>query len=237
MAKANVAKATQDYVPIEEIRDGLLVLKNGELRAIVMASSLNFALKSADEQQAIITNFQDFLNSLDFPIQIFVQSRKVNLDPYITRLNDAFKEQANELLQIQIREYIEFIKTIVSSTEIVTKSFYVVVPFIHKAGPQLPKGGIGGILGFLSASWRTKKENILSPEQFDEYKEQLQQRVSGIISGMARFGVRAIPLNTEEAIELFYGLYNPGGLERGGPINTAPGEQQAATNKQLAAGN
>lgn len=224
MAKTNIAKSTQEYVPIEEIRDGILVLKNKELRAVIMASALNFALKSADEQQAIIINFQDFLNSLDFPIQVFVQSRKINLDPYIERLESARKEQTNELLQIQIQEYVEFIKTMVSSTEIVTKSFYVVVPFKHVTGAQLPTGGAGKLFGFLSASWRTK-EAALSPEQFDKYKEQLQQRVSGVISGMARFGVRAIPLNTEETIELFYGLYNPGGLERGGPIKTEEGEK------------
>ena len=124
-----VSKASQDFVQIKEIRDGVVVLKDGSLRMVLMASSLNFALKSNDEQAAIISQYQNFLNSLDFSIQIFIQSRPININPYIDFLKETEKNQSNELIQIQTREYTEFIKTLVETANIVTKNFYIVVPF------------------------------------------------------------------------------------------------------------
>ena len=116
---------TQDFIPIQEIRDGVIILKNGGMRAIILASSLNFALKSQDEQSSILMQFQNFVNSLDFSIQIFVQSKKLDIRPYIALLEDRYKEQTTELMKIQVREYIEFIKTFVESTNIMSKSFFV----------------------------------------------------------------------------------------------------------------
>ena len=122
MAQATVAsKTTQEFVPIQEIRDGIVILKDGSMRAIILASSLNFALKSADEQNAIISQFQNFLNSLDFSIQIFVQSKRLDIRPYIALLEERYKEQVTELMKIQTREYIEFIKTFVDNSNIMTK--------------------------------------------------------------------------------------------------------------------
>src|SRR3989344_4186971 len=116
-------QASQDIVPIEEIRDGVVVLSDGSLRAVLMASSVNFALKSPDEQDAIILQYQNFLNSLDFPIQFFIQSRKINIDPYLDTLRERKKAETNELLRIQITEYISFVKDFVESGSIVSKSF------------------------------------------------------------------------------------------------------------------
>ena len=120
---------SQQILNIEEIRDGVLILKDGTLKVVLMASSLNFALKSADEQTAIILQYQNFLNSLDFSVQFFMQSRKINIEPYLDTLKAAKEKQENELLQIQISEYIEFIRTFVKASNIVNKNFYVVVPF------------------------------------------------------------------------------------------------------------
>src|SRR3989344_377981 len=104
-------KSTQDFVPVREVRDGIIVLKDGSLRAILLASSLNFALKSEDEQTAFIVQFQNFLNSLDFSCQIFVQSRMLDIRPYIATLEEQFKKQMDDLMRIQIREYIGFVKS------------------------------------------------------------------------------------------------------------------------------
>ena len=128
MATVN-AKPTQAFVPIKEIRDGVLILKNGGLRSVLLASSLNFALKSADEQQAIIYQFQNFLNSLNFSVQIYTQSRKLDIRPYIGLLEERLKEQMSDLMKMQTREYIEFIKSFTESTNIMTKSFFIIVPY------------------------------------------------------------------------------------------------------------
>lgn len=211
----STAQSSQDILEIREIRDGVLIMKNGGLRAVLMASSVNFALKSADEQSAIIFQYQNFLNSLDFPVQIFIGSRKLNIEPYLMTLKDAEKKQTNELLKIQISEYTDFVRTFVKTSNIVTKNFYIVVPFL----PPLFKTPEEGAKSLLSI-FKSKKEgeiNGMAPEKFEEYKNQLWQRVDSVIQGIVRTGVRAVPLNTEELIELFYSLYNPGELEKGKP--------------------
>src|SRR5579872_3485765 len=137
MATSTASKASQDFVPIKEVREGIVILKDGGLRSILLASSLNFSLKSEDERNAILFQFQDFLNSLDFSIQIFIQSRRLDIRPYIALLEERYKEQVNDLMKIQTQEYIEFIKNFTESTNIMTKSFFVVVPY----SPAIITGG------------------------------------------------------------------------------------------------
>lgn len=213
------ASPSQQIVNIEEIRDGVLILKDSSFRVVLMASSLNFALKSADEQTAVVMQYQSFLNSLDFSVQFFVQSRKINIEPYIDTLENTQKNQTNELLKIQTAEYVEFVRTFVRASNIVTKNFYITVPFtppfFNQGGPENKKGVVD-LLKSLLGSESQKKEGF-SPQKFEEYKNQLWQRMETVIQGLVRAGVRAVPLNTEELIELFYGLYNPGELEKGKP--------------------
>lgn len=224
---AVTSQPSQDILQIEEVRDGVLILRDRSMRAVVMASSLNFALKSADEQTAIIMQFQNFLNSLDFSLQFFMSSRKLNIEPYLETLQEAEKKQTNDLLKIQTAEYIEFVRTFVRSANIVTKSFYVVVPFTPPffENSNTDEGGmmknITGIFGNIKKAG--SKKEAMTPEKFEEYKNQLWQRIDTVIQGLVRTGVRCVPLNTEELIELFYGLYNPGELEKGKPppIGTA----------------
>ena len=203
------SKATQEFVPIKEVRDGIVMLKDGSIRGVVLASSLNFSLKSDDERNAIILQFQDFLNSLDFGVQISIQSRRLDIRPYIALLEDRYKEQVNELMKIQTREYIEFVKKFTETTNIMTKSFFVVVPY----DPALIniKGGIGkGIFGKKSAS----EESEAKQATFEENRTQLEQRVSLVEQGLVRCGIRVIRLGTEEVIELFYKIFNPGDTEK-----------------------
>ncbi len=198
---------SQLFLDIAEIKDGVIVLKNGGLRAILMVSSINFALKSIDEQDAIIFQYQRFLNSLDFSIQIVVNSRRLNIDNYLDTLKTKEKEQINELLRFQITEYREYVKGLVQMANIVSKSFYVVIPF------AVAEKAKGGLLGKINSS--LKKRNILnSREEFERGREQLWQRVEHIIGGLGGVGLKMTPINTQEIIELFYGLYNPGLSEK-----------------------
>ncbi len=201
---------TQDFVPIQEIRDGVVILKNGGMRSLVLAASLNFALKSSDEQSAILMQFQNFLNSLDFSIQIFIQSKKLDIRPYIALLEDRYKEQTTELMKIQVREYIEFIKTFVESTNIMSKSFFVVVPY----DPPIMNSGKNPISGIFPHKENTEKQNATMEEKFQEYKSQLEQRVAVVEQGLVRCGVRTAELGTEEVVELFYKIFNPGETEK-----------------------
>lgn len=206
------ARATQEYVPIKEVRDGIIVLKDGSLRALVLTSSINFSLKSDDERQAILLEFQDFLNSLDFSVQIFIQSRKLDIRPYIALLEQQEKKQNNELMRVQTREYIEFIKNFTKSTNIMTKHFFIVIPY----SPALLHGTkSGGKLGGLTELLFHRKKGASADEAlFEEYRTQLEQRISVVENGLVRCGVRMGELGTEEVVELFYKIFNPGDAEK-----------------------
>lgn len=212
MASVN-ARATQEYVPIKEVRDGIVVLKDGTLRALVLTSSINFSLKSEDERQAIIYQFQDFLNSLDFSIQIFIQSRKLDIRPYIALMEQQEKKQTNELMKIQTKEYIEFIKSFTKNTNIMTKHFFIVIPY-SPAPLQSKKGGskFDAVKDLIPK--KGKADTGVSEEAFEEHRTQLQQRVSVVEQGLVRCGVRVVELGTEEVIELFYKIFNPGDAEK-----------------------
>ena len=201
------AKTTQEFVPIKEVRDGVLILKNGGMRIILMASSINFALKSADEQQSIIYQFQNFLNSLDFSVQVFIQSRRLDIRPYVALLEERQKQQMSDILKIQTREYIEFVKNFTDNANIMTKTFFVSVPYTP---PTLNASkGVGGI--FSKKGQETVAEKTAS---FEENRTQLDQRASVVTQGLMRSGVRVVQLGTEEIIELFYKIFNPGDTEK-----------------------
>ena len=198
--------ATQDFVPIDDIVDGIVILKNKGLRGVLMASSINFPLKSDDERTAILLQFQDFINSLDFPVQIVIQSRKLDIRPYIAILEKRSTEQTNDLMKVQIEQYINFIKTFTESTNIMTKSFFVVIPFdpavISSKGDFLSK------IGF------KKQSSVIANENFEEHKNQLEQRISVVEQGLVRCGIRVAKLGTDEVVELFYKIFNPGETEK-----------------------
>ncbi len=206
------AQATQDFVPIKEVRNGIVILKDGSMRALLMASSINLALKSQDEQNAIMEQFQNFLNSLEFSIQFFIESRDLDIRPYIAILEERYVAELDDLMKIQIREYITFIKDFTARSNIMTKNFFIVVPY----DPALIGRG-KGIRGAISSFIPSQNHNastILTDEQFEEYRSQLEQRVGVVEQGLVRTGVRIVTLGTEEIIELFYKLFNPGELEK-----------------------
>lgn len=191
--------STQQFLEIKQIREGILLLRNRSLRSILMVSSLNFALKSEEEQQAIIYQFQNFLNSLDFSIEILIQSRILNITGYLDKLKKAETAQENELMKIQIVEYRKFISELVAGRQILSKTFFLVIPFTLI---EIPKMG-------------SKKEVDLSQEQFQRAKAQLRQRVEFVSLGLRRCGLQCTHLNSQELIELFWSLYHPEEAEIG----------------------
>ncbi len=205
-----IAKTTQDFVPIKEVRDGVIIMKDGSLRAVVLTSALNFALKSVDEQEAIIYQFQNFLNSLDFSVQISIQSRELDIRPYLATLEKRYTEELNDLLKIQIKEYIGFVKNFTENQNIMSKTFFIVVPFTATILNTKRNEGLGKFLP--NANKKEKASEKI--DAFEENRTQLEQRVSVVEQGLSRCGLRSISLGTEEAIELFYKLFNPGDMEK-----------------------
>ena len=202
------ARATQEFVAIKEIRDGIVVLKNGELRALVLANSVNLSLKSDEEQKATILQFQNFLNTLDFPIQISVQSRKLDIRPYLLLLEDRMRVQSEPLLKLQTREYIEFIKNFTDTVSIMTKSFFIVVPYFHENG-AVNTGIFKNIFSKKNkADKKTEKE-----VDFEEKRLQISERVSVIEQGLNSCGIKTVQLGTEEIVEVYYKVFNPGEIE------------------------
>jgi len=207
----HVAQSSQQFVPIKEVRDGIMLLNDGGLRAVLMASSINFALKSEEEQNAFIMQFQNFLNSLDFTVQIYIQSRELDIRPYIETLENAYKDTLDNLMRIQIKEYMEFISSFVEGANIMTKHFFVVVPY----NPAMINvaSNIGAML-----PWNKKRGTSGKSKQtsstFEENVSQLDQRISMVQQGLIRTGVRTVQLDTEEVIELLYKIFNPGQQDR-----------------------
>jgi hypothetical protein len=207
------ARRSQDFVPIKEVRDGIIILKDGGLRAVLVASSINLSLKSADEQKAVISNFQNFLNGLDFSIQIVVQSRRLDIRPYLLTLEERMKVQVEPLIKIQTKEYMDFIQSFTNEVNIMTKSFFVVVPYSGSTFKS-DESIVEKVLDMKkSKKGATKKEEDLA--SFEEKRSQLDQRISMISSGLGGFGVRSSQLGTEEIIEMFYKTFNPGDISQG----------------------
>jgi type IV secretory pathway VirB4 component len=194
---------SQQFMPVEQIREGVMVMKDKSLKGILLVSSLNFALKSEDEQMAIIYQFQNFLNSLDFSCQIVVNSRRVNITGYIDKIKDLENKQKNELLKIQTAEYRAFIEEIVANGSIMSKSFYVVVPYFPMT--ELPNITSAG----------TDSKTSLTEKKFQNGKYQLWQRMEYVSLGIRRCGLKSATLGSEELIELLWGLHHPKQAELG----------------------
>jgi hypothetical protein len=204
------AKATQEFVPIKEVRDGIIVLKDGGLRAIVLANSVNLSLKSEEEQKAIILQFQSFLNTLDFSVQISVQSRRLDIRPYLLTLEEKMKVQNEPLLKIQTKEYIDFIKNFTESVSIMTKTFFVIIPYTHTV---LRSDSSMNILKNLFGVKSKEEIKLAKQEDFEEKRSQLEERVSVIKQGLSSCGIKSVELGTEEIVEVFYKVFNPGEVE------------------------
>lgn len=199
----NNTPSTQNYLDISEIRNGVVLLRDGTLRGVIMVSSVNFALKSEEEQEAMIQTYVSFLNYLDHPLQIVVQSRKLNIDKYLNELIEREKTQTNELLRMQTAEYHQFIKELIDLGEIMSKKFYLVVPY----SPGADKAKSFGQR--LSAIFSPLSIIHLKEKKFQELKQDLDKRINTVLSGLTNMGLTAVQLDTQALIELYYNSYNP----------------------------
>ena len=199
-------QSTKQLVSVANIIDNIILLKNGSLRAVIEVSALNFELRSEGEQIAILQNFQRFVNSIDFPLQIVVNSRKLNVDEYLKLIDESANTLTNELLKIQATEYSKFVKELSDLSNIMSKRFYIIVPFYVFEAPS--KSGI--IQSFKSIIKPSTIIKDLTSEQLETYKDQLLQRTELIFEGLIGMGLKAKTLKENDLINLFYELYNPG---------------------------
>jgi type IV secretory pathway VirB4 component len=202
-AKNKIGVSTQQYLNIAEIKDNTLVMKDGTLRAVLLVSSINFALKSEDEQNAVISSYASFLNNISFTLQIVIQSRELDIDNYLQYLKEKEKEQTNKLLKVQTADYIEYIKELISLGKIMNKRFYVIVPY----DPMTDKHK--GFLSLVSEALKPATVIKLKEKTFRSYQEMLDRRVDSVVGGLESMGVAVARLDTQSLIELYYKTYNP----------------------------
>lgn len=195
--------STQRFLDIAEIKDNTVVLKDGTLRAVLLVSSINFSLKSEDEQNATIAAYVSFLNSIDFPLELVLQSRRLNIDGYLGMLREQKKQQTNELLRAQIVDYWEFIKELVELSDIMSKRFYVVVPYAP--GKFETQNFFSRLTSLFSPAGVIR----LKQEKFTHYKEALDKRVEHVMAGLANMSLNSVRLDTQSLVELYYTTYNP----------------------------
>lgn len=203
MAKPGARPATQKYLDIAEIREDAVIMKDGTLRSVLAVSSINFALKSDDEQTAVISQYVQFLNTLDFPLQIIIHSRRLDIEPYLEKLKGLEKQQANELLKVQMADYRTYVTELVSLGDIMTKSFYVVVPYSPLSDKRR------GFFDRLGEAFSPAKLVRIKGSKFQERHEALMQRTGHVAGSLQSIGLKSVMLDTQALIELFYRLYNP----------------------------
>jgi type IV secretory pathway VirB4 component len=199
-------KSTQSYLTLKEVKSDTLILEDNVYCAILAVSSINFSLKSQEEQNALIYVYQNFLNSLDFPIQILMQSRKMDIHAYLEKVRLEMERQTNELLRIQTAEYIQFIDNLIENASIMNKSFYVMITYGAAAINVKAGGGIFGLLGKKDDTTKLSKDLAA----FKDEKLKLEQRVNTVLAGLSGLGLRCARLQTEEIVELLYNSYNFG---------------------------
>jgi hypothetical protein len=203
LARGRITVSTQQYLDIAEIKDDTVVMRDGTVRSVLMVSSINFALKSEEEQEAIVSSYVGFLNNISFPVQIVIQSRRLNIDNYINELKKKEREQTNELLKMQTAEYVNYIQELVQMGDIMSKTFYLVIPY----NPLSDKHK--GFFASLQEVFKPASVVRMKGRRFDRYKDELERRVESIQSGLQSAGLKTVRLDTQGLIELYYTTYNP----------------------------
>lgn len=202
--------STQNALQIAEIRDGIVIMNDGSFRSVIMTKSINFDLMSGEEREAVEFGYQNFLNSLYFPIQIFVRSQKIDLRPYLEKLDKIRQEHDNMLLALLMEDYLGFIENLSYQTNIMDKKFYIVIPYFPVADVQKAitqsKNFFSGLKGLFS---NTEQRVTINEQDLNAAKDELRNRVQAVLGGLQQTGVQGLPLDTQELIELYYDTYNP----------------------------
>lgn len=209
MPKSN-PNSTQNALEIAEIRDGIVIMNDGSFRSVIMVKSINFDLMSPQEREAVEYSYQGFLNSLYYPVQLFVRSQKVDLRPYIEKLDKIRSEHDNMLLALLMEDYIYFMGELSAQTNIMDKKFYIVVPYIPVVDAQKAVQASKNFLGSLMGTFSNKEQHVVINEaELEAAKTELRNRVQATLSGLLQCGIQGLPLDTQELIELYYDAYNP----------------------------
>lgn len=202
--------STQNSLQIAEIRDGIVIMNDGSFRSVVMVKSINFDLMSPQEQEAVEYSYQGFLNSLYFPIQIFIRSQKVDLRPYVEKLDKIRTEHDNMLLALLMEDYIGYIDALSQQTNIMDKTFYVVIPFFPVVDIQKGIEQSKNFLTGLGGIFKPKEQHVtINENDLENAKTELRNRVQAVLAGLLQCGIQGLPLDTQELIELYYDTYNP----------------------------
>lgn len=212
--KRSYLPSTQKYLNIAEIRDNVVIMDDATMRSIVMVSSINFALKNEDEQNAIIGSYVSFLNNLGFPLEIVIHSRELNIENYLNSLKDKEKAQTNELLKAQTTEYIAYVSELVSLGKIMNKRFYVIVSYNPLSDDK--KSFLARVGDVFTPSSVVK----MKEDRFQRLKKELDRRVDSVIGGLASIGLNVVELDTQALIELLYNIYNPDSFDNQPMQNT-----------------
>jgi hypothetical protein len=202
--------STQNTLQIAEIRDGIVIMSDGSFRSIVMLKSINFDLMAPEEREAVEYAYQGFLNSLYFPIQIFIRSQKVDIRPYLERLDKIRQEHDNMLLALLMEDYLGFVDGLAMQTNIMDKKFYVVIPYFPTADVQKALTQSKNFFSGLKTMFKPQEHHVVINEQdLNTAKDELRNRVQAVLGGLQQCGVQGLPLDTQELIELYYDAYNP----------------------------
>ncbi len=202
--------STQNSLQIAEIRDGIVIMNDGSFRSVVMLKSINFDLMSQSEQEGVEAGYQSFLNSLYFPVQIFIRSQKVDLGPYIDKLDKIRTEHDNMLLAMLMEDYIGFMGDLASQTNIMDKKFYMVVPYFPVVNVQKALTSSKNLFSGISKLFSQKEDHVIINEpDLEQAKTELRNRVQAVLGGLLQCSVQGLPLDTQELIELYYDTYNP----------------------------
>ena len=202
--------STQNTLQIAEIRDGIVIMNDGSFRSVVMVKSVNFDLMSPQEQEAVEFSYQGFLNSLYFPVQIFIRSSKVDLRPYIVKLDKIRTEHQNMLLAMLMADYIGYIDALAQQTNIMDKRFYIVIPYFPHVDVQKALTQSKNFVTGLASLFNSKEQHVVINEaDLEKAKGELKNRVQAVLQGLAQCNIQGLPLDTQELIELYYDTYNP----------------------------
>ncbi|MEO6513577.1 MAG: hypothetical protein ABIR37_02695 [Candidatus Saccharimonadales bacterium] len=202
--------STQNALQIAEIRDGIVIMNDGSYRAVVMIKSINFDLMSPQEQEAVEYSYQGFLNSLYFPLQIFIRSNRVDLQPYIEKLDKIRTEHDNMLLALLMEDYINYIDALSQQTNIMDKKFYIVVPYFPTVDVQKALTQSKNFFSGIGQLFNSKEQHVVINEaELEQAKSELRNRVQAVLAGLLQCSIQGLPLDTQELIELYYDTYNP----------------------------
>jgi len=208
-AKSN-PNSTQNALQIAEIRDGIVIMNDGSFRSVIMVKSINFDLMSSEEREAVEYAYQGFLNSLYFPVQIFIRSQKVDIRPYLERLNKIRQEHDNMLLALLMEDYLGFVDNLALQTNIMDKKFYVVIPYFPTLDVQKALTQSKNFFSGLKGLFKNQEQHVVINEQdLNTAKDELRNRVQASLAGLQQCGIQGLPLDTQELIELYYDTYNP----------------------------